>query len=88
MDIFVAMGQPTYFYEMTQQLEFSHSETNGPEVRKKPEFVRCDHADDLFFVLGVPFIEGKLSLGAHFTDDEVELSRHVMRYFTNFAKSG
>ncbi|XP_076818139.1 fatty acyl-CoA hydrolase precursor, medium chain-like [Clavelina lepadiformis] len=84
----VAMGQPTYFYEMTQQLEFSHSETNGPEVRKKPEFVRCDHADDLFFVLGVPFIEGKLSLGAHFTDDEVELSRHVMRYFTNFAKSG
>ena len=82
------MKLPTYFYHMTQRPEFNHSPTNGPQVKKRPDFVKCDHADDLHFLWGVPFEEGKLSGGAYFTEDEVELSRAVMKYFTNFAKTG
>lgn len=83
-----ALGSPTYLFQMTQVLDFNHSPTNGPGVRKRASFCKCDHADDLHFIWGVPFIEGDLTGGATFTNDETELSRHVMRYFVNFARSG
>ena len=41
------------------------------------------HGDEVLFMFGEP-----LKLGANFTDAERELSRDVMRYWTNFAKSG
>ncbi|XP_026692577.2 carboxylesterase 5A-like [Ciona intestinalis] len=83
-----SMGLSTYLFQMTQQPEFNHDETNGPGVLKKPAFVKCDHADDMHFVWGAPFVKGELPYGARFTEDEKELSRNVMTYFTNFAKTG
>ena len=82
------MGLPTFLYQMTQQPEFNHSDVNGPQIKNRPDFVKCDHADDLHFVWGVPFEEGDLNGGAYFTEDEIELSRQVMKYFVNFATSG
>ena len=73
---------------MTQRPDFNYSPDNGPDVKKRPDFVKCDHADDLHFLWGVAFEEGELTGGAHFTDEEIEFSRYVMKYFTNFAKSG
>jgi len=82
------MGNRTFLFQMTHQVEFNHSEVNGPDVLNKPEFCACDHADDLYFVWGVPFVEGQLSGGAYFSKDEFELSKIVMTYLTNFARSG
>jgi len=84
-----ANNQPTYLYQMKQKPDLNHSLLNGPTITKKPDFVSCDHCDDLYFVWGTPFIKGELNHeGAYFTDEEIELSLQVMKYFTNFAAFG
>uniref|UniRef100_H2Z3F9 Carboxylesterase type B domain-containing protein n=1 Tax=Ciona savignyi TaxID=51511 RepID=H2Z3F9_CIOSA len=83
-----SLGLPTFLFQMTQQPDLNHNKDNGPTVMKKPSFVKCDHADDLYFVHGVPFVKGDLEHEADFTDAERELARNVMKYFTNFARTG
>nr|XP_039265946.1 putative inactive carboxylesterase 4 [Styela clava] len=39
-----AMQCPTYFYYITKPIEFNHSESNGPGIKNKLDFVKCDHA--------------------------------------------
>ncbi|KFO81330.1 Fatty acyl-CoA hydrolase precursor, medium chain, partial [Cuculus canorus] len=67
-------GNPVYFYE------FQHRPSWAAGV--VPEFVKADHADEIAFVFGKPFLAG------HATQDENKLSRTVMRYWTNFARNG
>ncbi|XP_013419713.1 carboxylesterase 5A-like, partial [Lingula anatina] len=47
--------------------------------------IRANHGDDLHFMIGShePFVPG-----ATFTDDEKYLSKMMMRYWSNFAKTG
>lgn len=83
-----ATGQPTYFYYMRQQPDFNHNPENGKNVVKKPNFVSCDHADDLYFIWGSPFLPDSLNhKDAFFTQNEKDLSASVMTYFTNFARN-
>ncbi|XP_071296315.1 fatty acyl-CoA hydrolase precursor, medium chain-like [Agelaius tricolor] len=67
-------GNPVYFYE------FQHRPSSAEGL--VPEFVKADHGAEIAFVFGKPFLAG----GA--TEEENELSRTVMRYWTNFAKNG
>ncbi|XP_039554130.1 fatty acyl-CoA hydrolase precursor, medium chain-like [Passer montanus] len=67
-------GNPVYFYE------FQHRPSSAEGL--VPEFVKADHGAEIAFVFGKPFLAG----GA--TKEENELSRTVMRYWTNFAKNG
>ncbi|KAL9839162.1 fatty acyl-CoA hydrolase precursor, medium chain-like isoform 2-T2 [Geothlypis trichas] len=67
-------GNPVYFYE------FQHRPSSVEGL--VPEFVKADHGAEIAFVFGKPFLAG----GA--TKEENELSRTVMRYWTNFAKNG
>ncbi|XP_010163112.1 fatty acyl-CoA hydrolase precursor, medium chain [Antrostomus carolinensis] len=67
-------GNPVYFYE------FQHRPSSATGV--VPEFVKADHGDEIAFVFGKPFLAG------HATEEESKLSRTVMRYWTNFARTG
>ncbi|XP_041273042.1 fatty acyl-CoA hydrolase precursor, medium chain-like [Onychostruthus taczanowskii] len=67
-------GNPVYFYE------FQHRPSSAEGL--VPEFVKADHGAEVAFVFGKPFLAGGATKG------ENELSRTVMRYWTNFAKNG
>ncbi|KAM6058002.1 fatty acyl-CoA hydrolase precursor, medium chain-like [Chlamydotis macqueenii] len=67
-------GNPVYFYE------FQHRPSSANGV--VPEFVKADHADEIAFVFGKPFLAGNA------TEEENQLSRTVMKYWTNFARNG
>ncbi|XP_073515736.1 fatty acyl-CoA hydrolase precursor, medium chain-like [Phyllobates terribilis] len=43
-------GHPTYFYE------FQHRPSFFKDI--KPDFVKADHGDEVFFVIGGPFLKG------------------------------
>uniref|UniRef100_G3UGH4 Carboxylic ester hydrolase n=1 Tax=Loxodonta africana TaxID=9785 RepID=G3UGH4_LOXAF len=67
-------GGPTYMYE------FQHRPSFSPEM--KPKTVIGDHGDELFSVFGAPFLKG------NGTEEEVKLSKMVMKLWANFARNG
>ncbi|XP_016133188.1 uncharacterized protein ces2b [Sinocyclocheilus grahami] len=72
-------GAPVYVYE------FQHPPSLLKKIR--PDFVGCDHGDDIFFVLGYCFgrhvkLEDKIS------EEENELCKTAMAYWGNFARTG
>ncbi|XP_053305624.1 fatty acyl-CoA hydrolase precursor, medium chain-like [Spea bombifrons] len=73
-------GFPVYFYE------FQHRASKFKDSR--PEFVKADHGDELFFVLGGPFLSGNVLFQGSATEEEKRLSKHMMKYWANFARNG
>ncbi|KAM5298035.1 carboxylesterase 5A [Glossophaga mutica] len=73
-------GAPVYFYE------FQHR----PHCLKdrKPAFVRADHTDEIRFVFGGAFLKGDVVMFEGATEEEKLLSRKMMRYWANFARTG
>ncbi|KAM4636908.1 pyrethroid hydrolase Ces2e-like [Discoglossus pictus] len=71
---------PVYFYE------FQHR----PSLfsKSKPAFVKSDHGDELFSVLGGPFLTEDVILKYAATEEEKTLSKTVMKYWANFARNG
>ncbi|XP_075851756.1 liver carboxylesterase 1-like isoform X4 [Microcebus murinus] len=67
-------GAPTYMYEFRYRPSFSSD--------MKPETVRGDHADEIFSVFGAPFLKEGAS------DEEIQLSKTVMKFWANFARNG
>ncbi|XP_040838506.1 cocaine esterase-like [Ochotona curzoniae] len=67
---------PVYFYE------FQHSPSFMKDFR--PPHVRADHGDELLFVFRCIFFGGKVTL----TEEEELLSRRMMKYWANFARTG
>uniref|UniRef100_A0A3B3RKU5 Carboxylic ester hydrolase n=1 Tax=Paramormyrops kingsleyae TaxID=1676925 RepID=A0A3B3RKU5_9TELE len=66
-------GGAVYLYE------FQHPPAVFKNIR--PSFVKADHGDDIYFVFGAPFWNGE-------TTEEKELSKKMMAYWANFARSG
>ncbi|XP_045389720.1 liver carboxylesterase 1-like [Lemur catta] len=48
----------------------------------KPKTVRGDHGDEIFSVLGAPFLKEGAS------DEEIKLSKMVMKFWASFARNG
>uniref|UniRef100_A0A670IP26 Carboxylic ester hydrolase n=1 Tax=Podarcis muralis TaxID=64176 RepID=A0A670IP26_PODMU len=67
-------GAPTYFFEYQHRPSLYHD--------TKPDYVKADHADEVGFVFGGPFLTGDA------TEEEKVLSRTMMKYWANFARSG
>ncbi|XP_072488371.1 carboxylesterase 1D-like isoform X2 [Notamacropus eugenii] len=67
-------GVPTYLYE------FQHRPSIWKNV--KPTTVKADHGDDIYFMLGSPFLRDG------FSEEEEHLSRRMMKYWCNFARNG
>lgn len=67
---------PVYFYE------FQHRPSYLKD--KKPPHVKADHGDEVAFVFGIfTWIHD-----IEFTEEELLLSRMIMKYWANFARSG
>ena len=56
----------------------------------KPDWVNADHGDDLMYVFGMPFIhDDQLPAdGQRFAPDEAELSKRMIKAWSNFARNG
>ncbi|XP_061678945.1 cocaine esterase [Syngnathoides biaculeatus] len=54
----------------------------------RPSFVRCDHGDELFSVLGFCFTTKHIRLNATCFEEEEKLSQRMMAYWGNFARKG
>uniref|UniRef100_J3S8B1 Carboxylic ester hydrolase n=1 Tax=Crotalus adamanteus TaxID=8729 RepID=J3S8B1_CROAD len=67
-------GYPAYVYELQHRLRAHGS--------LRPDFSKVDHGDEIAFVLGKPFFTDSA------TEEDTVLSRVVMKYWANFARSG
>ncbi|KAM8776523.1 carboxylesterase 5A [Rhynchonycteris naso] len=73
-------GAPVYFYE------FRHRAKCFENTR--PDFVKADHTDEIRFVFGGAFLKGDVVMFEGATVEEKSLSRKMMRYWANFARTG
>uniref|UniRef100_H0VU94 Carboxylic ester hydrolase n=1 Tax=Cavia porcellus TaxID=10141 RepID=H0VU94_CAVPO len=67
-------GAPTYMYEFQYRPIFSSD--------LKPKTVIGDHGDEVFSVLGTPLVKEGAS------EEEINLSKMVMKFWANFARTG
>ncbi|XP_030781523.1 liver carboxylesterase 1-like isoform X1 [Rhinopithecus roxellana] len=67
-------GAPTFMYEFQYRPSFSSD--------MKPKTVIGDHGDEVFSVLGAPFLKEGAS------EEEIRLSKMVMKFWANFARNG
>ncbi|XP_020756180.2 liver carboxylesterase-like isoform X2 [Odocoileus virginianus] len=67
-------GVPTYMYEFQYHPSFSSE--------LKPKTVIGDHGDEVFSVFGAPFLRDGAS------EEEINLSKMVMKFWANFARNG
>uniref|UniRef100_H0VJ36 Carboxylic ester hydrolase n=1 Tax=Cavia porcellus TaxID=10141 RepID=H0VJ36_CAVPO len=72
--VIVAAGAPTYMYEFQYLPSFSSD--------LRPKTVIGDHGDEIFSVLGAPFLKEGAS------EEEISLSKTVMKFWANFARTG
>ena len=70
---YATLGLPVYSYFFTERYG----------ANPWPRWMGVLHGDEIFFVFGEPFRRRD-----NFTDDERALSRLVIAYWTNFAKTG
>ncbi|XP_066438783.1 fatty acyl-CoA hydrolase precursor, medium chain-like isoform X1 [Eleutherodactylus coqui] len=73
-------GLPVYVYE------YQHPPSLLAHLRA--DYVKADHGDELFFVFGGPFLRDGVLYAGPATDAEKALSRNMMRYWANFARTG
>ncbi|XP_013381864.1 fatty acyl-CoA hydrolase precursor, medium chain-like [Lingula anatina] len=73
-------GGSTYLYYFTRKPLYGHIGIGLP-----PWFQRASHGDELLFMIGShePIVSG-----ATFTDDEKQLTKMLITYWSNFAKTG
>ncbi|KAM5138778.1 uncharacterized protein ACMZJ9_017288 [Mantella aurantiaca] len=74
-------GSPVYFYELQCRPSLY--------VDSRPSWVKANHGDDLVFVFGGPFLrDGALFTPHEYPEEEKTLSKTIMRYWANFARTG
>ncbi len=71
-----------YFYTHVPSLSIFQIENYGPG------WLGAGHAEDLAFVFGYPFVSPELLKFHEYPDEERSISQYVMKYWTNFAKTG
>ncbi|XP_044125309.1 fatty acyl-CoA hydrolase precursor, medium chain-like isoform X2 [Bufo gargarizans] len=74
------LGLPVYFYEFQHPPSFL--------AHGRPSFVKCDHGDEIFFVFGGAFLRDGAFFAAPATPEEEVLTKKVLKYWTNFARTG
>ncbi|KAG5839276.1 hypothetical protein ANANG_G00203320 [Anguilla anguilla] len=73
-------GSPVFFYEFQQRPSmYGHS---------RPDYVKADHFDEVGFVFGAPFWSEEIVMLDNTTWEERQLSKIMMKYWSNFAKTG
>ncbi|GLD67629.1 carboxylesterase 5A-like isoform X1 [Lates japonicus] len=76
----LGVGVPVYMYEFVYRAEI-HKHT-------RPSFVKADHADDVGFMFGGCFWNGRIKIIGNITKEDERLCRTMMAYWANFAGTG
>ncbi|XP_044131027.1 fatty acyl-CoA hydrolase precursor, medium chain-like [Bufo gargarizans] len=74
------MGLPVYFFE------FEYAPTML--ARRRPDYVKCDHGDEILLVFGGPFLRDGVLFAGPATPEDKAVSKAVMKYWANFARTG
>ena len=55
-----------------------------------PDWVNGTHLDDVYSILGYPFMESyrRIYLNADFDEQDLIVSDNIMNYYSNFARTG
>ncbi|XP_066286010.1 fatty acyl-CoA hydrolase precursor, medium chain-like isoform X2 [Branchiostoma lanceolatum] len=85
-------GMPAVAWEAPQSRVYQYELQHAPSVlgSLRPPYVGVDHADDLYFLFGIPLLrDEKGSYWKYsFTQEERDLSLDMMAYWVNFATNG
>ncbi|KAM7002765.1 cocaine esterase-like [Tautogolabrus adspersus] len=73
-------GAPVYLYEYLHPPQFLQAQ--------RPSFVKADHGDEIFTVFGLCFTTKHVTLKHVCPEEEEELSKIMMSYWGNFARTG
>ncbi|KAM3920334.1 pyrethroid hydrolase Ces2e-like [Leptodactylus fuscus] len=73
-------GAPVYLYEFQQRPSIFNN--------LKPDYVKADHGDEIFFVVGGQFLDEGIMFAGPGTEEEKSFSKEVMKYWANFARTG
>uniref|UniRef100_A0A8C6WX02 Carboxylesterase type B domain-containing protein n=2 Tax=Neogobius melanostomus TaxID=47308 RepID=A0A8C6WX02_9GOBI len=73
-------GAPVYLYEYNFALQMLK--------KLRPDFVGTDHGDDIFIMFGSCFTTKHVKIVAECSKEEEELTKSVMKYWANFARTG
>ncbi|XP_061578131.1 fatty acyl-CoA hydrolase precursor, medium chain-like [Cololabis saira] len=73
-------GAPVYLYEYQYPPQALQ--------KKRPSFVRSDHGDEIFTVLGCCFTTSHVTFSDGCSEEEEKFSRTMMSYWGNFARTG
>lgn len=73
-------GYPVFFYEFQQRPSMYGD--------SRPDFVKADHFDEVGFVFGAPFWTEEIVMLDSTTEEERQLSKIMMKYWSNFARTG
>ncbi|XP_073327501.1 uncharacterized protein ces2b isoform X4 [Pagrus major] len=73
-------GAPVYLYEYQYSPKLLQ--------KRRPSFVGSDHGDEIFLVLGFCFTTSHVKLSDECSEEEMQLSRTMMSYWANFARTG
>uniref|UniRef100_A0A3B3BZI5 Carboxylic ester hydrolase n=1 Tax=Oryzias melastigma TaxID=30732 RepID=A0A3B3BZI5_ORYME len=73
-------GVPVYLYEYQHPPSFLK--------KNRPSFVKCDHGDDIFSILGFCFTTTDVTINEKCSPEEEEFSKIMMNYWGNFARTG
>ncbi|XP_066292865.1 uncharacterized protein [Branchiostoma lanceolatum] len=67
---------------------FLYEDQYRPSIHKnKPDWVGCEHGDDLFMLWGIPFLDGPVK-PLNYTKEDEQFSLDMMAYWANFARTG
>ncbi|CAL8279716.1 unnamed protein product [Boreogadus saida] len=73
-------GAPVYLYQYHHAPQFLKE--------KRPSFVGADHGDEIFLVMGFCFTTTYDQMAGACTAEELQLSKLLMSYWGNFARTG
>ncbi|CAN9499148.1 unnamed protein product [Ophioblennius macclurei] len=73
-------GAAVYLYEYRHPLKV--------QQERRPSFVKSDHADEILTVFGLCFTTAHVKLDVACPEEEEQLSRTIMSYWANFARTG
>ncbi|RVE72032.1 hypothetical protein OJAV_G00057580, partial [Oryzias javanicus] len=73
-------GVPVYLYEYQFPPTFLQ--------KTRPSFVKCDHGDDIFTIMGFCFTTTDVKINETCSPQEEEFSKVMMNYWGNFARTG
>ena len=75
-------------HSLNQRASFMYIFKHVTQHGYYPPHLGTVHGEDLAYILGMPLVGGTYHFVHNYTQEEKQLSEHVMAFVVNFAKTG